>query len=58
MGCSEEFPSSYTVYSFFQCLGELGVLASAGALLMGRCVDGERVHVQFRSHVRRNKCHA
>ena len=37
-GCSEEFPSSHTVYSFFQCLGELGVLASAGALLMGRRV--------------------
>lgn len=33
---SEEFPSSHKVYSFFQCLGELGVLASAGALLMGR----------------------
>lgn len=33
---SEEFPSEYFVYSFFQSLGELGVLTAAAALLVGR----------------------
>ena len=32
----EEFPSEYFVYSFFQSLGELGVLTAAAALLVGR----------------------
>ena len=33
---SEEMPSEHFVHSFFQCLGELGVLRAAAALLVGR----------------------
>ena len=32
----EIFPSSYTVYSFFQSLGEIGLLSQFSAILIGR----------------------
>ena len=39
---SEEFASAGSVYSFFQTLGELGVLQTLGALLVGRPVTVSR----------------
>ena len=33
---SEEFPSASMVYKFFQSLGEIGILQSLSALLVGR----------------------
>ena len=39
---SENFPSESTVYTFFQALGELGILQSLSALLVGRPVTVSR----------------
>mmetsp|Transcript_19765 Transcript_19765/g.62221 ORF Transcript_19765/g.62221 Transcript_19765/m.62221 type:complete len:369 (+) Transcript_19765:3-1109(+) len=54
---SEIFPPDAIVYAFFQCLGELGVLQSLAALLVGRpqTVDRDRVAEPDRDTYRRRQ---